>query len=88
MHYLIYDMTDEQRYIRVEGFDHLYRDARSGAIVNVNEDLYTNAVEAARKRKAQQQAITTLQTDVSELKSDLNTIKNLLLQLVGEKNDS
>jgi hypothetical protein len=78
----------EPRYIRVEGFDNLYRDARSGAIVNVNEDLYTNAVEASRKRKAQQQAITTLQNDVSELKSDMSTIKHLLLQLVGEKHDS
>ena len=78
----------EPRYIRVEGFDNLYRDARSGAIVNVNEDLYTNAVEASRKRRAQQQAITTLQNDVSELKSDMSTIKHLLLQLVGEKHDS
>lgn len=74
-------------YIRVEGSDNLYRDSRSGAIVNVNQDLYLNAVEASRKRKAQQQAITTLQNDVSELKSDMSTIKNLLLQLVGEKND-
>jgi hypothetical protein len=78
----------EPRYIRVEGSDNLYRDVRSGAIVNVNEDLYLNAVEASRKRKAQQQAITTLQNDVSELKSDMSTIKTLLLQLVGEKHDS
>ena len=81
-------MTNEKpTYIRVEGSDSLYRDSRSGAIVNVNEDLYLNAVEASRKRKVQQQAITTLQNDVSELKSDMSTIKNLLLQLVGEKND-
>lgn len=73
------------RYIRVEGFDNLYRDSRSGAIVNVNEDLYLNAVEASKKRKAQQQAITTLQNDVSELKSDMSTIKDLLLKLVGDK---
>lgn len=73
------------RYIRVEGFDNLYRDTRSGAIVNVNEDLYLNAVEASKKRKAQQQAITTLQNDVSELKSDMSTIKDLLLKLVGDK---
>jgi len=78
----------DNRYIKVDGFDDLSRDSRSGAIVNVNEDLYLNAVEASRKRKAQQQAITSLQTDVSELKSDMNTIKSLLLQLVGEKNDS
>ena len=81
-------MTNEKpTYIRVEGSDSLYRDSRSGAIVNVNEDLYLNAVEASRKRKVQQQAISTLQNDVSELKSDMSTIKNLLLQLVGEKND-
>lgn len=73
------------RYIRVEGFDNLYRDSRSGAIVNVNEDLYLNAVEASKKRKAQQQAITSLQSDVSELKSDMSTIKDLLLKLVGDK---
>jgi hypothetical protein len=71
------------RYIRVEGFDNLYRDSRSGAIVNVNEDLYSNAV--AKKRKAQQQAITSLQSHVSELKSDMSIIKDLLLKLVGDK---
>jgi len=75
----------DNRYIRVEGFDNLYRDVRSGAIVNVNEDLYLNAVEASKKRKAQQQAITSLQNDVSELKSDMSTIKDLLLKLVGDK---
>ena len=73
------------RYIRVEGFDNLYRDSRSGAIVNVNEDLYSNAVEAAKKRKAQQQEITSLQSHVSELKSDMSIIKDLLLKLVGDK---
>ena len=73
-------INEKPTYIRVEGSDNLYRDSRSGAIVNVNEDLYLNAVEASRKRKVQQQAITTLQNDVSELKSDMSTIKNLLLQ--------
>jgi hypothetical protein len=81
-------MTEEPTYIRVQGFDNLYRDARSGAIVNVNQDLYTNAVEAALKRKQRDQLMGSLQNDVSELKSDMSTIKNLLLQLVGDKHDS
>jgi hypothetical protein len=81
-------MSEQPTYIRVQGFDNLYRDARSGAIVNVNQDLYTNAVEAAMKRKQRDQLMNGLQNDVSELKSDMSTIKNLLLQLVGDKNDS
>jgi hypothetical protein len=81
-------MDEQPTYIRVQGFDNLYRDPRSGAIVNVNQDLYTNAVEAAMKRKQKEQLMSTLQNDVSELKSDMSTIKNLLLQLVGENHDS
>lgn len=80
-------MTNE-RYIRVEGSDNLYRDINSGAILNLDQDAYSSAVESSRKRKAQRDTISTLQKDVSELKSDMSTIKTLLLQLVGEKNDS
>jgi hypothetical protein len=80
-------MTNE-RYIRVEGSDNLYRDIKSGAILNLDNDAYSSAVESSRKRKAQRETISTLQKDVSELKSDMSTIKTLLLQLVGEKNDS
>jgi len=76
------------RYIRVEGSDNLYRDAKTGAILNLDEDAYNTAVESMLKRKAQKQTITTLQMDVSELKSDMSTIKDLLLQLLGDKHDS
>lgn len=75
-------------YIKVEGYDGLARDERSGAIVNINPDMYVNAVSAAKKRKEKEQLMSSLQTDVSELKSDMSTIKNLLLQLVGENHDN
>jgi hypothetical protein len=80
-------MTND-RYIKVEGSDNLYRDIKSGAILNLDQDAYNNAVDSLKKRKVQKQTISTLQKDVSELKSDMSTIKTLLLQLVGEKNDS
>lgn len=78
----------DDRYIKVEGSDNLYRDIKSGAILNMDQEAYNAAVESIIKRKAQKQTISTLQKDVSELKSDMSTIKTLLLQLVGEKNDS
>lgn len=72
----------KQNYIRVEGSKSLMRDPYSGAIVNVDDDGYKNyiALKQANDRKRQEQQ--ELQTEIDNIKSDVNEIKSLLLELL------
>lgn len=71
--------------IRVENYPGLVMDAESGAILNIN----TKEIEAAKKRKAhrkqQLENQENLRTEVSELKSEMNAIKELLTKLVEKQ---
>ena len=53
------------RYVRVEGEDHLYRDRDSEAIINTNTAQYEEFKRMAREKKE----INNLKDEVSELKS-------------------
>lgn len=72
--------------IPVDGKDGWYRDPKSNAIVNANQDEYDKYMAAYNRRQMERQKQRSLQDDVSELKSDMDAIKALLLTLV--KNQS
>ena len=60
--------------IKVEGHKNLYRDERSGAIVNCDDvayDNYIRALKASEKRK----------NEIDEMKSDIQDIKDALKEL-------
>ena len=71
--------------IPVKDHRSLARDARTGAIVNINsnEIEQARAVKAARKQKDNE--VENLKEDVAALKNDMSDIKQLLLQLVEKK---
>jgi|TARA_B100001939_G_scaffold117788_1_gene102213 hypothetical protein len=90
-------MSSESDYIRpfkedlipVEGREGWYRDPDSNAIVNCNVSEYDNYMAAYNRRENKEKKLTTLQDEVSELKSDIGEIKNLLKSLLqGDKNAS
>ena len=90
-------MSSEADYIRpfkedlitVEGREGWYRDPDSNAIVNCNVSEYDNYMAAYNRRENKEKKLTTLQDEVSELKSDIGEIKNLLKSLLqGDKNAS
>ena len=90
-------MSSESDYIRpfkedlipVEGREGWYRDPDSNAIVNCNVSEYDNYMEAYNRRENKEKKLTTLQDEVSELKSDIGEIKNLLKSLLqGDNNAS
>lgn len=65
--------------IPVEGHQHLYRDSRSGAILNTNKSAYFNAVRKKLEAKDKKNEMETLKNEVSEL-------KQLVQQLVDQLN--
>ena len=67
--------------VPVKGHPHLYRDEMSGAIVNLDNLSYNNYVENRNSKETQRLA---QKAEIEQLKSDVNEIKSLLLELVNE----
>jgi hypothetical protein len=66
--------------IKVEGYPNLYRDEKTGAIINCDTISYNNYVNSLNKRDSQKREIDNIKNEISEIKS-------LLKQLL-EKNGS
>ncbi len=66
-------------YEKVENHPHLARDTNSNGIVNIDN----KALVAYKRRK---QSMSELQNDVSDLKSEMTEIKQLLFKLVNNIN--
>jgi len=66
--------------IPVKGYPNLYRDEKTGAIVNCDSVSYNQHLISKKKRELQQ-------NEINELKSEISEIKILLKQLL-EKNGS
>tara|TARA_R100000234_G_scaffold78907_1_gene49283 strand:- start:189 stop:395 length:207 start_codon:yes stop_codon:yes gene_type:complete len=67
--------------IRVEGHSNLYRDERTGAIVNCDDVGYMQHVKYLENRKKQKR-------EMNDLRKELDEIKSLLKNLVEGDNKS
>ena len=65
-----------------------FRDPDSHAIVNCNKSQYEQYMASYNKRENKEKAFTTLQKEVSGLKSDISDMKSMILQLVDKKDAS
>jgi len=63
--------------IRVEGQKNLFRDEKSGAIIDMDNRAYANYM-ANKNRKLDEKA------ELDEMKKDINEIKTLLKQLTNQ----
>ena len=61
--------------IPVEGHKNLYRDDKTGAIVNCDRQGYTNYITQKKEKEK-------LKSEVQNLKSELNEIKLLLKEII------
>ena len=66
--------------IHVQGHPNLYRDEKSGAIVNCDNLSYNQYVNSLQNRQTQRK-------EIDQLKDEMREIKKLLTQLL-EKNGS
>jgi len=76
------DQQNFENMIPVDGHDGWYRDPSSNAIVNANQSEYDKYMASYNRRKQEKIDKEALQTEVSELKSEMSDIKALLLTLV------
>jgi len=60
--------------MKVEGHPHLYRDEKSGAIVNCDSMGYNQYVNSLRQKELQK-------NELDKMKDDINEIKSLLKKL-------
>jgi hypothetical protein len=65
--------------IKIEGEEDLVRDNKTQAVLNTNN----NSLEAYKMRRDAQR---NMLNDVNSLKEEISEIKNLLYQLITEKN--
>lgn len=63
--------------IPVEGHINLFRDEKSGAIINTDSVGYQNYVKIRNERKKQKE-------EIDQLKKDVNEIKSLLIELINK----
>ena len=64
--------------IRVDGHKNLYRDEKSGAIINCDTTAYNNHINMLQQKELQK-------SEIDRMKSDIEEIKSLLKELVKEK---
>ena len=64
--------------IPIEGHNNLFRDESSGAIVNSDTIEYNQYIRMKNERQRQKD-------EIAELKSDVQQIKNLLMELINDK---
>lgn len=63
--------------IPVEGHTNLFRDEKSGAIINRDSIGYQNYIKMRDERKKQRD-------EINQLKNDVNEIKRLLVELINK----
>lgn len=62
--------------IRVEGYKNLYRDEKSGAIVNCDTTSYNNHINMLQQKELQKSEIERMKNDIDEIKSLLKELLN------------
>lgn len=68
--------------IPVEGHDGYCRDPITKAIINTNKLDYQNYISSREKNNSLKKSIENNSESIKELKSEINEIKNLLLQII------
>ena len=68
--------------IPVEGHDHLYRDEKTGAIVNEDQSSYQTYMQMKKKKKKDRAEIDEMKNDISEMKK---MIELLVRKTIVEK---
>ena len=70
-------------YIKVKGHDHLIRDPKTNSIININVSEYDEYISRRDSKLKESQKIQNLESDVTNMKEDLDEIKFLLRRLVN-----
>jgi len=71
-------------YIKVKGHDNLLRDPKTNSIINTNMSEYNGYISRRDSKLKETEKVQNLESDVANMKEDLNEIKFLLRRLINE----
>jgi hypothetical protein len=69
-------------YLKVEGHNNLLRDPNTNSIINTNMSEYQQYMSRKSVKNEENQKLQNLESDVTNMKNDLDEIKSLLRSLV------
>jgi hypothetical protein len=70
--------------LNVNGHPDLVRDTKSNAVINKNESEYNSYLESYKLRQSEKYRVSKVENDLSELKTEINEIKDLLTKLIDK----
>ena len=62
--------------LKVKGHSNLYRDEKTGAILNCDQNGYSNYIKSRERMSAQR-------SEIDNIKAELDEIKSLLKQIIN-----
>jgi K+/H+ antiporter YhaU regulatory subunit KhtT len=68
-------------YLKVDGHTSLVRDEKTNAILNTNTSDYENYMKLKKLKENESKRVESLESDINNIKSDLEEIKTLLRNL-------
>jgi len=68
----------------VKGHDNLLRDPKTNSIINTNMSEYNGYISRRDSKLKETEKVQNLESDVANMKEDLNEIKFLLRRLINE----
>jgi hypothetical protein len=71
-------------YIKVKGHDHLIRDPKTNLIINTNMSEYNEYISRRDFKLKENEKVNNLESDITNMKEDLDEIKLLLRRLINE----
>ena len=71
-------------YIKVKGYDYFIRDPKTNSIFNINMSEYNEYISKRDSKLKENQKVKNLESDVANMKDDLDEIKFLLKRLINE----
>lgn len=71
-------------YYKVKGNSSLVRDPNTNAILNINSIEYNNHKKIKESKQKEEYRISKIESDVGDMKNDLEIIKKLLLDIKNE----
>ena len=71
-------------YIKVKGYDHLIRDPKTNSILNTNMSEYNEYLSRRDSKLKENEKVNNLESDITNMKGDLDEIKFLLRRLINE----
>lgn len=70
--------------LKVEGHPDLVRDTKSSAVINNSRRDYEEYMEQYRARKRNNDRIDNMESDMNNIREELNEIKKLLIDLTNK----